>query len=89
MVFKSVAYRMGYGKNVKGYYDGEKYILYYKTRDGVVNSKEIIRQAGRVDLVKRNEVFNATTVVPFEAGFVLSNKDKEIKSIVRGDYGNN
>ena len=81
MKFKSSAYRMGYGKNIRGVFDGARYILYYKNRDGVVNSKEIIRGAGRVELVKGNEAFNATTVVPVANGFLLSNKGKEIKSI--------
>ena len=81
MKFKSVAYRMGYGENVKGRFFNGRYILYYKNRDGIVGSKEIIRSAGRVDLVKLYETFNATTVIPFNAGFLLANKDKEIKSI--------
>ena len=81
MKFKSVAYRMGYGENIKGRFTGGRYILYYKNRDGLVKSKEIIRNAGRVDLKKLDETFNATTVIPFNSGYILANKDKEIKAI--------
>ena len=81
MVFKKSAYRMGYGEKVKGRMVDGKYVIYYKTRDGVVNVKEIIPQAGRVDLVKIDKVFNATTVIAFADGYILTNKDKEIKSI--------
>ena len=81
MVFKSTAYRMGYGKNMKGRFNGEKYLLYFKTKDDQVVCKEIVRGAGRVDLLKTNIVFNATTVVPLSTGYILSNKEMEVKSI--------
>ena len=81
MVFKSVAYRLGYGKNIKGNFEGEYFKLFYKTRDGKVQTKDITRRAGRVELTKGEEVFNATTVVPLKEGRILSRQNREIKSI--------
>lgn len=81
MVFKSTAYRLGYGKNIRGIYNDGKFIVYYKSRDGVVNTKIITRRAGRVDLEKGSETFNATTVLPFLDGFILSRVDTEVKAI--------
>ena len=81
MVFKKTAYRLGYGKNIHGIYLGGKFVLFYKARDGVVRSKVITRRAGRVELERGKEVFNATSVIPFEAGYILGKDEKEIKSI--------
>ena len=83
MVFKKKAYRIGYGKNIKGIFDGEKFVVYYKSRDGVVNSKILNRKPGKVELEKSGEVFNATTVLPFGQGLILSRVDKEIKALKR------
>ena len=81
MVFKTTAYRLGYGKNIHGIYQGGKFVIYYKSRDGIVCSKVITRRAGRVDLQKGLETFNATSVLPFAEGFILSREEKEVKSI--------
>ena len=81
MKFKPIGYRMGYGKNVRGRYNNGRCLLYYKNRDGVVNIKEIKRTAGGVELIKVVGSFNGTTLIPFNDGYILANKDKEIKSI--------
>lgn len=81
MVFKSTAYRLGYGKNIHGIYQGGKFVIFYKSRDGIVCSKVITRRAGRVDLKKGTETFNATSVLPFKDGYILSRVDKEVKSV--------
>ena len=81
MVFKSVAYRLGYGKNIKGNFEGEYFKIFYKSRDGQVQTKDITRRAGRVELTKGEEVYNATTVVPLAGGRVMSKQNREIKSI--------
>lgn len=81
MVFKSTAYRLGYGKNIVGVYRDGKFELYYKSRDGVVCSKIITRLAGRVELKRGDKTFNATTVLPFDEGYILSRVDTEVKSI--------
>ena len=81
MVFKPNAYRLGYGKNVKGIFEGDYFKLFYKTRDGQVQTKEIFRRAGRVELIKGDEVYNATTVVPLTRGRIVARENREIKSI--------
>lgn len=81
MVFKSTAYRLGYGKNITGVYDSGKFKIFYKSRDGVVKTKIITRRAGRVDLKPGPETFNATTVLEFDEGYILSRVDTEIKCI--------
>ena len=81
MVFKSTAYRLGFGKNIVGVYKDGRAEIFYKSRDGVVCSKIITRKAGRVELEKGKETFNATTVIPFEEGFILSRLDTEVKAI--------
>ena len=80
MVFKSTAYRLGYGKNIKGIFEGNYFKLFYKTRDGEVQTKDITRRAGRVELTKGKEVFNATTVVPLTEGCVITRENQEIKT---------
>lgn len=82
MVFKQIAYRIGCGKNIVGKRVDGRNLVYYKTRDGVVAIKEIKREAGGVNILKDNTSFNATTVVPLDEGFILANKDREVKSIV-------
>ena len=81
MVFKSNAYRLGYGKNVKGNFEGDYFKLFYKSRDGQVQTKDIIRRAGRVELIKGGESFNATTVVPLSKGRIVARENREIKSL--------
>lgn len=81
MVFKPNAYRLGFGKNIKGNFEGNYFKLFYKTRDGQVQTKDIIRRAGKVELVKGSEVYNATTVVPLSAGRILARENREIKSL--------
>ena len=81
MVFKSTAYRLGYGKNIFGEYLDGKFVIYYKTRDNIVKSKEIFRRAGRVELKKGDKQFNASSVLPIGDGFILSRSGREIKSI--------
>ena len=80
MVFKSAHYRLGYGKNISGLYEDGKFVVYYKTRDGVVTSKIITRRAGHVELKKGDRVFNATSVLAFTEGYILARVDKEIRA---------
>ena len=81
MVFKPNAYRLGYGKNIKGNFEGIYFKLFYKTRDGQVQTKDIVRRAGRVELMKGSESFNATTVVPLARGRIVARENREIKSL--------
>lgn len=83
MIFKQVAYRIGYGKNIVGRRVDGRNLVYYKTRDGVVTIKEIKREAGGVSISKIDTTFSATTVVPLDGGLVMTNKDREIKSIIK------
>lgn len=83
MIFKEVAYRIGYGKNIVCRRVDGRNLIYYKTRDGVVTIKEIKREAGGVSILKLDTTFNATTVVPLDEGLILANKDREIKSIIK------
>ena len=81
MIFKSNAYRLGYGKNLKGNFEGDYFKLFYKNRDGQVQTKDIIRRAGCVELMRGSETFNATTVVPLASGRIIARENREIKSI--------
>ena len=82
MIFKSTAYRLGFGKNInsKRMTDG-KFLVLYRSRDNVVRSKIIERRAGGVDLKKGDTEFNASMALMINDGFVLLRRGNEVKSI--------
>ena len=82
MVFKSTAYRLGYGKNINGEMQEDgSFVIFYKSRDNLVRVKEFVRQAGRVELKSRGQEFNASSVLPVSGGYILTRAGNEIKSI--------
>lgn len=81
MVFKKVAYRLGFGKNLRARTLDEGFLLTYKTKDNKVATKELVRRAGRIDVLRGAQELNATTAVPLSEGYVLCREDKQIKTI--------
>lgn len=80
MVFKSVPYRVGYGKNFRGRFVDGATALTFKTRDGNVSLVSLYRRAGMVEMISKDKI-NASTVVLLPSGNILCKKEQEIKSI--------
>ena len=80
MEFKNVAYRLGYGKNIVGESDYGVTKIYYKTKDNLVRTKKFWQKGAGFALSGADEVFNATSVLPFKDGYILARQNNEIKA---------
>lgn len=82
MKFSSVAYRLGYGKNIVGESNNKGITtIYYKTKDNLVRTKTFRKHNGNSFALKDGkEVFNATSVLKFSGGYILARQNREIKS---------
>lgn len=83
MLFKSVPYRLGNGKNLHGRADGDGFRLLYLGDDGegkeVVVSKNVVRRAGFVEAKRGDEKIDAKEAVWLGTKYFVSRGEKQVK----------